>query len=55
MAYYEYRLKKQSPYAASLPVPWITIRGHRLERTGFVVDMPTKVRVMEGYLVLTAE
>ncbi|WKD51048.1 SymE family type I addiction module toxin [Microbulbifer spongiae] len=54
-AFYEYRLKKESPYAASRSVPWITIRGHRLERTGFVVDLSSKVRVMEGCLVLTAE
>ncbi|WP_371877078.1 SymE family type I addiction module toxin [Microbulbifer sp. 2205BS26-8] len=31
------------------------MRGHWLERAGFVVDTPIKVRVMEGCLVLTAE
>ncbi|WKD50593.1 SymE family type I addiction module toxin [Microbulbifer spongiae] len=46
-AYYEYRLKKQPLYAASRSVPWVTIRGHWLERAGFVVDTPIKVRVIE--------
>ncbi|WP_366523460.1 SymE family type I addiction module toxin [uncultured Microbulbifer sp.] len=38
-------------------MPWITIRGHWLERAGFVVDTPIKVRVrvIERCLVLTAE
>ena len=36
-------------------VPWINIQGQWLERAGFSIHTPIKVRVMEGCLVLTAE
>ena len=38
-----------------IPVPWINIQGQWLERAGFSVHTPIKVRVMDGCLVLTAE
>ncbi|WP_371876969.1 SymE family type I addiction module toxin, partial [Microbulbifer sp. 2205BS26-8] len=37
-----------------LQTAYCTLKGHWLERAGFVVDTPIKVRVMERCLVLTA-
>ncbi len=36
-------------------VPWINIQGQWLQRAGFEINTPVKLRVMDGCLVLTAE
>lgn len=36
-------------------VPWINIQGQWLERAGFTIHTPIKVRVMPGCLVVTVE
>ncbi len=35
-------------------VPWLQMKGIWLEKVGFSIDTPVRVRVMEGCLVLTA-
>jgi hypothetical protein len=44
---------KDDPAGAGLPVPWIQLKGYWLQRAGFEIDTPVKVRVMDGCLVLT--
>ena len=51
--HYAYRLKDQLPSSGDRKVPWIQMRGHWLERAGFCINTPVKVRVMDGCLVLT--
>jgi len=46
---------KDNPTGAGRPVPWIQMRGHWLQQSGFEIDTPVKIRVMDGCLVLTAE
>ena len=36
-------------------VPWINLQGQWLEKAGFAINTPLKVRVMEGCLVVTVE
>jgi toxic protein SymE len=50
--HYLYRLKGD-PAGAGRPVPWIQLKGYWLQRAGFEIDTPVKVRVMDGCLVLT--
>ena len=54
-SYYERPFRQQAaePYSAPRPVPWVQLKGYWLEAAGFIIDMPIKVRVMEGCLVLT--
>ena len=53
--YYErpFRQQADESYSAPRPVPWVQLKGYWLEQAGFIIDMPIKVRVMEGCLVLT--
>jgi len=53
--YYEHALRRfmAEPCPAPRPVPWVQLKGYWLEQAGFIIDMPIKVRVMEGCLVLT--
>ena len=52
--YYERSFRQQAEsYSAPRPVPWVQLKGYWLEAAGFIIDMPIKVRVMEGCLVLT--
>jgi len=53
-AHYLYRLKDDLA-GAGRPVPWIQLKGHWLQRAGFAINTPLKVRVMAGCLVITAE
>ena len=53
--YYDYRTQQQAPNSGSRAVPWIQMKGHWLRQAGFEIDMPIKIRVMEGCLVLTTE
>ena len=54
-AHYGYRRKpdQDNPYHAGRSVPWVQLKGDWLAAAGFIIDMPIKVRVMEGCLVLT--
>ncbi len=49
-----YRLK-DDPKGSGRPVPWIQIKGYWLKEAGFEIDMPVKIRVMDGYLILTID
>jgi len=49
------RKLKDDPAGAGRPAPWIQFKGHWLQRAGFEIDTPVKVRVMDGCLVLTRE
>jgi hypothetical protein len=49
------RKLKDDPVGAGRAVPWIQLKGHWLQRAGFEIDTPVKVRVMDGCLVLTRE
>ena len=53
--YYEHAVRRvvAVPYSAPRPVPWVQLKGYWLEAAGFIIDMPIKVRVMEGCVVLT--
>jgi hypothetical protein len=46
---------KDDPVGAGRPIPWIQLKGYWLQKAGFEIDTPVKVRVMEGCLVLTTE
>ncbi|ACR12425.1 conserved domain protein [Teredinibacter turnerae T7901] len=37
------------------PIGEINLKGHWLIKAGVEIDSPVKVRVMDGYLVLTSE
>lgn len=52
--YYMNKLK-DDPVGAGRPIPWIQLKGYWLQKAGFEIDTPVKVRVMEGCLVLTTE
>ena len=54
-SYYEYRTKDQSAYSGCRIVPSIQMKGHWLQKAGFEVNTPIKIRVMNGCLVLTTE
>jgi hypothetical protein len=53
--HYEYRTKDQSPCSGCRTVPTIQMKGHWLQKAGFEINTPIKIRVMDGRLVLTAE
>ena len=53
--YYEYRTKDQSTSSGCRTVPTIQMKGHWLQKAGFEIDTPSKIRVMDGCLVLTTE
>ncbi len=55
---YEYPPTKDAPPKTGKrikQVPWLQMKGIWLEKAGFHIDTPIRVRVMEGCLVLTAE
>jgi len=54
-AFYNYRLKQQSPHSGDRAIPTIQVKGHWLQQAGFKIDTPVRIRVMEGCLVMTAE
>ena len=54
-SYYTYTLRDQSPYSGCRTVPAIRIRGHWLRKAGFEADMPVKIEVSDGCLVLRVE
>lgn len=54
-SYYDYRLKTQSLYTGSRPIPCLQMKGHWLQQAGFEINTPVKIRVMDGCLVLTVE
>jgi toxic protein SymE len=47
------RQLKEDSVGAGRPVPWIQLKGYWLQRAGFEINTPVKVRVMDGCLVLT--
>lgn len=50
---YTQPLKNKDQPSKEMCVPWIRIQGLWLQRAGFVINSPVKVRVMEGCVVLT--
>jgi toxic protein SymE len=55
--HYPYRPKREerNTYFVAPAVPWIQMSGKWLERAGFEIDTPLKVRVMQGCIVLTVD
>lgn len=53
--FYPHSPKDQPPYKRDRAVPWIQMKGLWLEAVGFSINMPIKIRIMDGCLVLTAE
>ncbi len=51
--HYEYRTKEQSSHSGARSMPWIQMQGHWLRQAAFDINTPVKIRVMEGFLVLT--
>lgn len=52
-SYYDYRLKEQAVNCGSRPVPTIQMTGHWLQKAGFEINTPLRIRVMRGCLVIT--
>ena len=52
-AYHSYQLSQNCNQRT--PIGEIHLKGHWLIQAGFDIDMPVKVRVMEGCLVVTVE
>jgi toxic protein SymE len=50
-AYHSYQLNQNQ----RTPVGEIHLKGKWLIQAGFEIDIPVKVRVMEGFLVLTTD
>ncbi|MES9954477.1 MAG: SymE family type I addiction module toxin [Candidatus Thiodiazotropha sp. 6PLUC2] len=44
---------KDDPAGAGRPVPWIQLKDHWLQHTGFEINTP--VRVMNGCLAFTTQ
>jgi len=50
---YDQCFRSRNPCCPPVPVPWINIKGYWLNKVGFTIGTPLKVRVSKGRIFLS--